>query len=380
MGLVLNEDQTMLRDSAADFVKNESPLSRVRELRDSQDPLGYSPKIWQKMAQLGWQGILVPEEFGGMGMGMVEMACVLEECGKNLVPEPLLSTCVLGAQAVVLAGSDAQKQAVLPSVADGSLIMALAYHEKRSRFSVTHCETTAKSAGDGFVLDGEKTLVWDGNVAGKLVVSARTSGAASDAGGLTLFLVDPGAAGVTVTRQSTMHLRNAATVRLAGVEVAADAILGSVGEGGAVLEKVIDLGTVALSAEMLGGMQSSFSMTLEYLKTRKQFGTLIGTFQALKHRAANIFVELELARSAVYGAATAVDDNAEDLASVVSVAKARCSDAAVLAGYEGIQMHGGIGMTDEADIGFFAKRARGSELTFGDAAYHRDRFATAQGF
>ncbi|MFT4571086.1 MAG: alkylation response protein AidB-like acyl-CoA dehydrogenase [Hyphomicrobiaceae bacterium] len=380
MGLVLNEDQEMLRDSAADFVKKESPVSRVRQLRDANDPLGYSKETWGKMAALGWPAILVPEEFGGLGMGMVEMACVLEECGRNLVPEPLLSTCVLGGQAIVLGGSVAQKKAVLPSVADGSLLLALAYQEKRSRFSVTHCETAARAEGTGFVLDGEKTLVWDGHTADKIIVSARSRGGVADQDGITLFLVDATAAGVEITRQSTMHLRNAALVSLTGVEVGADAVLGTVGGGAAVLEDVIDRATAALSAEMLGVMQTSFALTLDYLKTRKQFGVLIGTFQALKHRAANIFVELELSRSAVYGAATAIDENAKDWRSTVSVAKARCSDSAVLAGYEGIQMHGGIGMTDEADIGFYAKRARGSELTFGDAAYHRDRFATLQGF
>ncbi len=380
MGLVLNEDQQMLKDSASDFVKKESPVGRVRTLRDSNDALGYSPEVWAKMAGLGWQGILVPEEFGGLGMGMVEMACVLEECGRNLVPEPLLSTCLLGGQAVALAGSDAQKNAILPSVADGSLLLALAYQEKKARYAVCYSETTAKAAGDGFVLDGEKTLVWDGHVAGKLIVSARTAGAVADAEGLGLFLVDPTAPGVSVARQSTMHLRNAAVVTLSGVEVGADAVLGSPTAGGAILEDVIDRATVGLAAEMLGCMQGAFAMTLDYLKTRKQFGTLIGSFQALKHRAANIFVELELARSAVYAAATAVDEGAADWKATVSIAKARCSDAAVLAGYEGIQMHGGIGMTDEADIGFYAKRARGSEMTFGDAAYHRDRFATLQGF
>lgn len=380
MGLVLTEDQQMLKRSAAEFVKKESPVMRVRQLRDSEDPLGYSPELWKRMAELGWQGILIPEEYGGLGMGMAEMACVLEECGRNLVPEPLLSSCLLGAQAVLAAGSEIQKKQILPSVADGSLILSLAYAERGARYHVCHCETRAEVKGDAYVLDGEKTLVWDGHIAGKILISARTSGAVGDREGISLFLIDAQMPGVTVKRQSTLHQRNAATVTCEAVEVDAAALVGEPGESGPILEDVVDLASVGLAAEALGVTQVMFEMTLDYLKTRKQFGVLIGTFQALKHRAADIFVELELAKSAVLGAVTSIDEKQADWKVTVSVAKARVNDAAVLAAYEGIQMHGGIGMTDEHDIGLFAKRARGSEMTFGDSAWHRDRFATLQGF
>ncbi|MFN2427469.1 MAG: acyl-CoA dehydrogenase family protein [Candidatus Binatia bacterium] len=380
MALVLTEDQLMLKNSAADFVKKESPVSRVRQLRDSDDPTGYSPQVWGKMAALGWPAILLPEAYGGLGMGYVEMACVLEECGRNLVPEPLVSTVLLGANAVLLAGNDAQKTALLPSVADGSRTMALAWQERGARYERTVSLTRAEKKGSGYSITGEKTLVLDGASAGTLVVLARTSGADADADGLSMFVVDRGAPGLSTIVQKTMHLRPSAIVRLSAVEVTADALLGEEGKAAAVLDDVLDRATAGLCAEMLGNMRATFEMTLDYLKTRKQFGVPIGSFQALKHRAAQVFVELELARSSVLGAATALDGGAKDAKALVSVAKARCSDAAVLTAYEGIQMHGGIGMTDEHDVGLFAKRLRGSEMTFGDAAWHRDRFATLQGF
>jgi alkylation response protein AidB-like acyl-CoA dehydrogenase len=380
MAFVLTEDQQMLRTSAADFVKNESPVTRLRDLRDSDDPVGYSPKVWAQMAELGWPAIPVPEEFGGLGMGAVELACVLEECGRSLVPEPLLSTVLLGANAVLLGGSDAQKQEILPSVADGSRTMTLAWQEKGSRYDRTVSATRAAKKGAGWVIDGEKVLVLDGGTARTIVVVARTSGGDRDADGLSLFLVDRAAPGVTTVPQKTMHLRPSAIVRLEGVEVTAGALLGEEGKGAALLDDVLDRATVGLCAEMLGNMRSTFEMTLDYLKTRKQFGVVIGTFQALKHRAAKVYVELELSRSAVLGAASAIDAGSKDWKALVSVAKARCSDAGVLTGYEGVQMHGGIGMTDEHDVGLFLKRLRGSEMTFGDAAWHRDRFATMQGF
>ena len=380
MALVLTEDQQMLKSSAADFVKKESPVVRVRHLRDSDDPVGYSPDVWRRMAELGWPAILVPEEHGGLGMGNVEIACVFEECGRNLVPEPLLSTLLLGANAVLLGGNESQKAAILPSVADGSRTMTLAWQERGARYERTRSKTKAEKKGDGWVLDGEKTLVLDGATASTIVVVARTSGADDDREGLSLFLVDRETAGLTTVAQKTMHLRPSAIVRLSGVEVPASALLGAEGRGADILEDVLDRATVALCAEMLGNMEATFAMTLDYLKTRKQFGVVIGTFQALKHRAAKVFVEIELARSAVLGAATALDQGAREAKALVSVAKARCSDAGVLVGYEGVQMHGGIGMTDEHDVGLFLKRLRGSEMTFGDAAWHRDRFATLQGF
>lgn len=380
MALVLTQDQQLLKQMAGEFVKKESPVARIRQLRDGLDETGFSRELWAKMAELGWQAILIPEEYGGLSMGYAEMACVLEECGRNLVPEPLLSTVLLGANAVVLGGSKECKSALLPKVADGSLLLALAYQERGSRYSTSKVRTKAADGGDTFTLNGEKTLVMGASTADKIVVSARTSGAESDVDGVTLFMVDREAPGVAIIPQSTVHLRAGAIVRLTEVEVGRKDVLGEVGRGVPLLDAVIDRATVGLCAEMLGGSIQAFEMTLDYLKTRKQFGVLIGTFQALKHRAAQMFTELELARSAVAGACEALDNGAEDAAAMVSVAKARCSDVAVLVGYEAVQMHGGIGMTDEHDIGFYLKRARGSELTFGDSAFHRARFASLQGY
>ncbi len=364
----------MLKQTAADFVRKESPISRLRQLRDSADAEGFSRGLWRKMAELGWQGILIPEAYGGLGMGYLDMACVLEECGRALLPEPLLSTVLLGGNAVLLAGTEEQKSDILPGVADGSRLLALAYHERETRYDFRQVAARAEVKGDGWLLSGEKVLVWNGQSADTLIVSARS------AENLSLFLVSPDAAGVTVVRQSTMHLRPAAVVRFDGVELGPQSRLGLDDDAAAALEEVIDRATVGLCAEMLGATQAAAEMTLEYLKTREQFGVPIGSFQALKHRAAKLFIETELARSALLGACEALDEGRADAAALVSVAKAQCSETAVLAGYEGIQMHGGIGMTDEHDIGFFAKRARGDELTFGDADYHRDRFARLNGF
>jgi alkylation response protein AidB-like acyl-CoA dehydrogenase len=380
MALVLDQDQQMLKQAAADFVRRELPVSRLRKLRDERDPDGFSRAVWRKMAELGWLGILIPTAHGGLGMGMTELACVLEECGRNLVPEPLISTLALGTSAILLGGSEAQKVELLPGVADGSLLTTVAYQERTSRYATARVETRGVRRDGGYVLSGEKILVLDGHAADVCVVSARTSGAADDPAGVSLFLVRRDSPGVEVIRQSMLDLRGAAVVRLHDVEVSDAGRVGAEGEGAALLEKVLDRATAALSAEMLGSMQAAFEMTLEYLKTRKQFGVLIGTFQALKHRAARVFVEIELARSAVLGACDALDRGAADARSLVSAAKARCSDAAMLVGYEGVQMHGGIGMTDEHDIGLYLKRARSAEITFGDAAFHRDRFAALSGF
>ena len=380
--LVLTEEQELLQHTAREFVAGRSSLKRVRALRDAQDPDGFSRDLWAEMARLGWVGIVLPEAHGGLGLGYMELIVVMEELGRGLMPEPILSTVLLGANTILLGGSDAQKREHLPAVAAGERLLALACHEPRSRYALHHVETTAARAGGGWTLRGEKIQVLDGHVADRIIVSARTSGEPRDAAGITLFLVRPDAPGVSVVRQTRLDARNVALVRLDGVRVEADAVLGPVDGGGALLARAVDRATVGLTAEMLGSMTAAFEMTTEYLKTRVQFGVPIGSFQALKHRAARMYVELELARSAVMNAARAVDEARDDaaIARAASIAKARCSDAFVLVGNEGVQMHGGIGMTDEHDIGFFLKRARAAEITFGDAAWHRDRLASLDGY
>jgi len=373
--LVLTEDQELLAKTAADFVTERSPVARVRELRDSGDADGFSRALWKEMAELGWVGIPFPESWGGADMGLAEQAVVLEELGRKLAPEPFLANTLLAGQVILRAGSEAQKQDWLPGLIEGEKLLALAHQEPRSRFDLSCVATRAERDGDGWRISGEKLAVLDGTAADALVVAARTAGDERDAAGITLFLVPKGAPGLEVERQHRIDSRNAARIRFEGVPVAADALLGAEGEGLPVLETVVDLATVGLCAEMLGSMSEAFERTLEYLRQRKQFGVPIGSFQGLKHRAAELFIEIELCRSAVMGAARALDEGAAEAQKLVSLAKSRCSETAILVANEAVQMHGGIGMTDEHEIGFFMKRARVAELTFGDAKHHRERWA-----
>jgi alkylation response protein AidB-like acyl-CoA dehydrogenase len=378
--LVLSEDQELLAKTAADFAAERSPLARVRELRDGADPLGFSRPLWKEMAELGWVGIPFPESCGGAGMGLAELAVVLEALGRNLAPEPFLSSVLLAGQALLQAGSPAQQKAWLPRLVSGEALLALANQERGSRFDLARVATRARREGDAWVLRGEKTAVLDGAAADALVVAARTSGQDADPAGLSLFLVPAATPGLRRERQWRVDSRHAALVALEDARLPADALLGGAGEGLAVLGRVVDLATAGLCAEMLGSMSAAFERTLHYLKNRVQFGVPIGSFQALKHRAAQMFVEIELCRSAVMGAVRALDAGDAEAPKLVSLAKARCSEAAILVANEAVQMHGGIGMTDEHDIGFFLKRARVAELTFGDAAWHRARWARLCGY
>lgn len=383
MQLVLTEDQELLAKTAADFVREHSPVSRVRELRDRRDPVGFSRALWKQMAELGWVGIPFPEALGGAGMGLADLAVVLEQLGRRLAPEPFLSTVLLGGQALLLGGSAAQQAAWLPGVCAGETLVTLAWQEAQSRFDPFRIEAWGEPAGDGFTLAGEKIAVPDAATADALVVAARTGGGARDEAGITLFLVPRDAAGVALEPQTRIDHRNAAIVRLAGVRVGSEAVVGEVGSGGPLLARVLDRATAGLCAEMLGATSQVFEDTVQYLKTRVQFGVPIGSFQALKHRAARVFMEIELARSATMAAVRALDAaDADDpeAARLVSLAKARCSDAFVLAANEAVQMFGGVGMTDEYDLGFYLKRARVAEMTFGDAAWHRERWARLGGY
>ncbi len=380
MTLVLTEDQELLAKTALDFVRAHSPVSRMRALRDAQDSVGYSPDLWQEMAKLGWTGILIPEEYGGAGLGLAELAVILEALGRNLAPEPFLSTVLLGGQLIAQAGSSEQKRTWLPGIASGERILTVAYQEARSRYDLHRVTTQASAEGDDWRLSGEKIQVLDGQNADALIVSARTAGEQSEQDGITLFLITPDTPGLTIRPQTRVDSRAAALVNLDGVKVGAARIVGTPGQGLQTLSHSVDLATVGLCAEMLGGMSQIFDDTLEYLKTREQFGVVIGSFQALKHRAAKVFMEIELCRSSVMAAANAVDEGEADLALLVSLAKARCSDAFILATNESVQMYAGIGMTDEHDAGFYLKRARAAEMTFGDAAWHRDRWARLRGY
>jgi len=377
LDLVLSEEQELLQRTARDFVAGHTPLKRLRQLRDASDPDGFSRDLWEEMGQLGWTGLLFPEDFGGSGLGYLDLMVLMEELGRGLAPEPMLSTVLLGGNALLLGGSEVQKQEHLSQVAAGKRLLALAFQEAGSRYDVHRVETRAEKSGTGWKLSGEKIQVLDGHVADLLIVSARTSGGANDDQGITLFALRADTPGLTVTRQSRVDSRNVALVRLDGVQASADNLVGRPDTGGELLRRVVDRATIGLCAEMLGGMLGAFDLTTDYLKTRVQFGTVIGTFQALKHRAAKMYVETELARSAVMHGHRVLDEGRSDeaIARAACIAKARCSDAFVLIGNEAVQMHGGIGMTDEHDIGFFLKRARVAEITFGDSAYQRERLA-----
>ncbi|MBW2279093.1 MAG: acyl-CoA dehydrogenase family protein [Deltaproteobacteria bacterium] len=379
MALVLTDEQELLKDTAREFVQERSPVTRLRALRDEQDETGFGRDLWKEMGELGWTGILLPEEVGGSDLGYAELGVLLEELGRTLVPEPFLSTVVLGAGAISLAGSDAQKAALLPGIASGERVMALALQE-RGRFAPYDVSTKAEATGSGFRVTGEKRFVLDGHVADDLLVVARTSGSAGERDGLTLFLVDPASDSVRVTRTIMVDSRNAARVQLDGVEIDAAQVVGQVDRAADVLDPLLDRATIALSAELFGTLSEAYERTLEYLKTREQFGVKIGTFQALKHRAANLFCEVELCKSIVMEALRAIDEGRPNVAQLASAAKARVSDTAALVSCEAVQIFAGIGMTDEEEIGFFLKRARAAEITFGDAAYHRDRFATLAGY
>ena len=379
MALILDSDTALIRDTALDFFAKRSPVAALRKLRDDKDALGFSLPLWRQMVELGWAGFLVPERFGGAEFSLVGFGQVMEAAGRSLAASPLLATSLIGASALVLGGSAAQQEKYLPALAKGELLMALAL-EEGAHHAPYRIAAAAERAGKGFRLSGEKRFVLDGHVANLLVVAARTDGAQDDRRGITLFLVPADAPGITRTRTVMVDSRNAASIRFDKVELGEDQVLGSLGDGADLLDPLLDRARVALAAEMLGSAAEAFERIVQYLKDRKQFGVPIGSFQALKHRAAEMFCEIELARSAVIAALSALDAKANDASRLASLAKAKAGDALFLVSNEGIQMHGGIGMTDEHEIGFFLKRARVAEASFGDRAFHRDRYAQLQGY
>ena len=373
---VLNEEQTMIRDGAKSWVQEKSPVTAFRKVRDSGNADGFDRAAWKEMAEMGWSGILIPEEFGGTGLGYLTLGLVLEETGRTLTASPLISTALTATTALLLAGSDAQKKKYLPAIAEGKLIATLAVDEGPHHAPEKIALAGAKS-GAGVKLNGKKTFVLDGGTADLVIVAARTSGKPGDKGGITLVLVDGKASGLAREKLKTVDSRGYANLTFKDVE---GEVLGTLDQGQGVLESTLDRARAGLAAEMLGQAMQSFDVTLEYLKTREQFGQKIGTFQALQHRAAKMFTDLELARSCVEGALTAIDRDANDVAQLASLAKAKVGDVVHLVSNEMVQMHGGIGMTDVHDAGLYLKRARAQEATFGGSSYHRDRYATLLGY
>ncbi|HLJ52309.1 MAG TPA: acyl-CoA dehydrogenase family protein [Rhizomicrobium sp.] len=376
---VLSEEQTMIRDGAKSWVQEKSPVTAFRKLRDSGNPDGFDRAAWKEMAEMGWAGILIPEEYGGTGLGYLTLGLVLEETGRTLTASPLVSTALTATTALLLGGNDAQKKKYLPQIAEGKLIATLAVDEG-PHHAPEKIALKAEKSGGGYKLNGRKSFVLDGGVAELIIVAARTSGKPGDKNGITLFLVGGKANGLGREKLKTVDSRGVANLTFNNVEVGADATLGAVDQGGGLLEVVLDRARAGLAAEMLGHAMQSFDVTLDYLKTRVQFGQVIGTFQALQHRAAKMFTDLELARSCVEGALQAIDRDANDVAQLASLAKAKVGDLVHLVSNEMVQMHGGIGMTDAHDAGLYLKRARAQEATFGGSSFHRDRYATLLGY
>jgi alkylation response protein AidB-like acyl-CoA dehydrogenase len=376
---VLTEEQSMLRDAAKTWTQDKSPVAAFRKMRDSGAPLGYDPAAFAEMAEMGWTGVIIPEEYGGSNFGYLSLGLILEEIGRTLTASPLIATAAAAASAIMLGGSTAQKEAWLTRIASGAVVATLAVDEG-PHHAPTKIAVTAVRDGGGWVISGTKTFVLEGMAANLFVVSARTAGGPSDKDGVSLFLVEATAPGVSRKALKLADSRGAAIVTFDKVKVASDAVLGEADKGWEVLEKTLDRARAALSAEMLGAAVQAFETTLDYLKTRVQFGQVIGAFQALQHRAAKMFTDLELARSCVEAALTAIDNDSPDAAELVSLAKAKVGDTLHLVSNEMVQMHGGIGMTDAHDAGLYLKRARAAEATFGGQSYHRDRYARLQGY
>jgi alkylation response protein AidB-like acyl-CoA dehydrogenase len=379
MKLILTEEEQFLKDTAKNFAEERCPISHFRSLRDNNDPNLWDKGIWKEMTTLGWPGILIPEEYGGSNFGITGISVILEECAKTLTPSPLFATGVLGAFSITKFGNDDQKQNYLPKISDGDLTTALAVDES-SHHNPADTEMVAKKDGKKFILNGKKTFVIDGASADLLIVLARTSGNKGELSGLTLFLVDSNDNGIEKIKLDMADSRNYANINFNNVEVSDKNILGDEETGGETAENILDIGRIAIASEMLGNAEAAFETTLDYLKQRKQFGVLIGSFQALQHRAAEMFCELELTKSSVMAAMKAADEGSNELQRLSSLSKTMAGETLYLVSNEAVQMHGGIGVTDEYDIGFFLKRARVAEQIFGSAKFHTERYANISGF
>jgi len=379
MSLILTEEQTMLRDAARGFLAESAPVAGLRKLRDARDAIGFDPALWAKMAEMGWSGVLVPEAQGGLDFGYVGAALLCEEMGRNLTASPFLATAMMAATAFREGGSAAQKAKWLTAIAAGKAVIAAAVDEG-AKHRPEETKLQAVADGNGFRLDGTKTFVPDGHVADALLVAARTAGEAGSRDGLTLFVVDRKAKGVEVERTMMVDSRNAARIAFQGVRVDGADVVGEARTGFRLIDRMLDAGRAGLAAELSGVAQESFARTVAYLREREQFGKPIGSFQALQHRAAHLYCEIELVKSAVLAAAQALDAKSAKAEALVSLAKAKAAQVARLAVSEAVQMFGGMGMTDAVDVGLFMKRARAAAEMLGDAPFHAERLARMRGF
>ncbi|HZS16168.1 MAG TPA: acyl-CoA dehydrogenase family protein [Candidatus Dormibacteraeota bacterium] len=374
MDFGFSEEQELLRSQARDFLDRQVPTSAVRALMASDS--AHDPSLYARMVDLGWTAIPFPEQYGGLGLGMVDMTVVLEELGRHVAPSPLISSVALAGMTLLHGGSDAQRQQLLPGLASGESIGTVALVEQSGRWDAHGVQMPARPSGDSWVLSGEKLYVADAHIADWMLVAARTG--PGDGDGVTLFVVDTAAPGVTVRQLKTMdQTRRVASVSFADVTVSADRVVGGEGRGWSVLRRGIDRALVAISAELCGVAQRAMEMSVEYAKTRQQFGRPIGSYQAVSHKCADMLVAVESAKSLTYHAAWAVDNDVPEAPMAAAMAKAYASDAARKVTGDAIQVHGGIGFTWEHDMHLYFKRAKWGETTLGDAVYHRERVAQA---
>lgn len=378
MPLYLNEDQQMLQDSAADFMKGEGDIAHFREFRDKNCKDGFSHDLWRKFAEMGFTGILISEDEGGLGLGHVEAGTVLEQIGRNLTPSPFLTTAVAGVEALN-AGGKGLRDKYFPGILSGESVLSVAIDES-AKHRPDQITMAATREGNGFKLDGKKQFVVQGGSADTLIVAARTSGSAGDGKGLTLFAVDTNAKGMTRNNVRLVDSAVAAHVEFDGVVVDADAVIGEVDEGDVVLKRMLNAGRAGSAAETLGVGAGAMDITVDYIKGRKQFDKIIGTFQALQHRISHLYSEMEIARATVLKAQQMLDEGSDKAELMVSVAKAKAGKATALSVKEGVQMHGGVGMTDEYDIGLYMKRDRALAEFLGDANYHTNLVAEMHGY
>ena len=378
MSLILNEEQISLKDSAKKFALEKTPTTHFREVRDSELEDCYDEKIWQEMVSLGWSGILVPEEYGGSNFGVAGISSILEELGRTLTPSPLFSTAVVGVSLVKHANDDLKKE-ILPKVVSEGLRICFALEESNHHDPL---KTTCKAEKNGktYKISGEKTFVIDGGFSDKIVIACRTSGEEGSKEGLSLFFLDSESEGLTVMPTKMVDSRNAANMKFDNVTVSEEMLIGEEGSAYEIIDSVLDISRAAISAEMLGSALQAYEITLDYLKEREQFGSKIGSFQALQHRAAIMFSELELCKSCVIESITSFDEGGNDSERLASLSKAKIGEVFHLVSNESVQMHGGIGVTDEYDIGLYLKRARVAEQIFGNSDFHKNRYAELTGY
>lgn len=375
--MILTDEQQMLRESAVGWIRERSPVSAVRSVRADHAATGHDPAVYREMVEMGWSGVAIPESEGGCDFGLVGAGVLAEELGRNLVCSPFIGSCIVAADALA-AACDEQKQHWLPQILSGEAIAALAVDEG-PHHNPEAVGMEARRDGDSWVLFGTKRPVFDGPAASLFIVAARTGGNPGEAAGLSLFLCPSAAEGVTVTPMCQLDSRGAADVAFDAVRLPGSALLGTKDGGHSMLSRMLDRGRVVLAAEMLGSAQQAFETTLEYLRTRVQFDRPIGSFQALQHRAVSLLSQIELTRSATRAALIAMDGSDPEAPRLVSLAKALAGKTFRKVAQEMVQMHGGIGMTDEHDAGLYLKRAHVADMTYGNAAYHRARYARLSG-